>query len=204
MMTFAMVWVDNRWLEFFGVQQTSNGRKKMCHRTYLLLRAAIMIVATAVVAAARRRPNYHGENVALFDPANVESEYRRNRYNISNIYGEECEYGSIDTLLVFGGSIPVFIYLRHFDRCRYRYVPVLPKCSIGIVFHSYEISIIKCGGGQLMYGHVFSRLVGQTRYGFRSILGDCLSFDHFLLCGTTGSFLPIVITLVAKKKITVL
>jgi hypothetical protein len=55
----------------------------------------------------------------LFSPAN-ESEYRRNRNDIPNIYRIKCEYGSIDILLGFGGS--VFIDLWDFDRCRVFYV----------------------------------------------------------------------------------
>jgi surface protein len=51
----------------------------------------------------------------LFDPAN-ESKDRQNRDDILNIYGKGCEYGSIDILLGFGGSL--FLYLWDFDRCR--------------------------------------------------------------------------------------
>jgi hypothetical protein len=57
---------------------------------------------------------HYGENM---DFSTNEAEYRQNRNDIPNIYCRGCEYGSIDILLGFGGSI--FIYLWDFDRCRF-------------------------------------------------------------------------------------
>jgi hypothetical protein len=54
----------------------------------------------------------YGENVEFFDRAN-ESEYRQKHIDIPSTYCKGCEYGSIDILLGFGGSI--FIDLWDFD-----------------------------------------------------------------------------------------
>jgi hypothetical protein len=88
-------------------QNKDNCRLRYCQRTDW---DGAVIVRKRFCTPFLRRKRGH------FDPAS-ESEDRQNRNDILNIYSKGCEYGSIDILLGFGGS--VFMYLWVFDWCRF-------------------------------------------------------------------------------------